>query len=115
MTVDCVSEGRTLTAAVRGELDHHRAKEVMTELDEQLVIRLTSALRTPSSLFTAFSTWAEHAEQVIPVTSNFCFKGNTSFQRRAPPMGAPAPRRRSGANSERSKCDTPPWGGVSSA
>ena len=38
MTVDCVSEGRTLTAAVRGELDHHRAKEVMTELDEQIVI-----------------------------------------------------------------------------
>ena len=36
MTVDCVSEGRTLTAAVRGELDHHRAKEVMTELDEQI-------------------------------------------------------------------------------
>lgn len=31
------------------------------------------------------------------------------------PWGAPAPRRRSGANSERSKCDTPPWGGVSSA
>ena len=28
MTVDCVSEGRTLTAAVRGELDHHRAKDL---------------------------------------------------------------------------------------
>ena len=40
MTVDCVSEGRTLTAAVRGELDHHRAKEVMTELDEQIDICL---------------------------------------------------------------------------
>ena len=38
MTVDCVSEGRTLTAAVRGELDHHRAKEVMTELDEQILL-----------------------------------------------------------------------------
>ena len=40
MTVDCVSEGRTLTAAVRGELDHHRAKEVMTELDEQIDMAL---------------------------------------------------------------------------
>lgn len=69
----------------------------------ELVIRLTSALRTPSSLFTAFSTWAEHAEQVIPVTSNFCFKGNTSFQRRGSAHGAQRPAAeaaqiRSGAN-----------------
>ena len=52
MTVDCVSEGRTLTAAVRGELDHHRAKEVMTELDEQIDMalprRLTLDLSGPS-------------------------------------------------------------------
>ena len=44
MTVDCVSEGRTLTAAVRGELDHHRAKEVMTELDEQIDMALPRRL-----------------------------------------------------------------------
>ena len=39
----------------------------------ELVIRLTSAFWTPSSLLTAFSTWAEQAEQVMPVTLNFCF------------------------------------------
>ena len=44
MTVDCVSEGRTLTAAVRGELDHHRAKEVRTELDEQIDMALPRRL-----------------------------------------------------------------------
>lgn len=40
-------------------------------------MRLTSAEETPSSLLTAFSTWAEQAEQVMPVTENFCFKGIT--------------------------------------
>ena len=44
MTVDCVSEGRTLTAAVRGELDHHRAKEVMEELDRQIDAALPRTL-----------------------------------------------------------------------
>ena len=39
----------------------------------ELVIRLTSARFTPSSLLTAFSTWAEQAEQVMPVMLNFCF------------------------------------------
>ena len=43
MTVDCVSEGRTLTAAVR-ELDHHWSKEVMTELDEQIDMALPRRL-----------------------------------------------------------------------
>lgn len=36
MSVECVSEGRELTAAVCGELDHHRAKEIMAELDRQI-------------------------------------------------------------------------------
>ena len=44
MTVDCVSEGRTLTAAVRGELDPHRAKEVLTELAEQIDMALPRRL-----------------------------------------------------------------------
>ena len=37
----------------------------------RFIIRLTSACRTPSTARTAFSTCAEHAEQVIPVTRNF--------------------------------------------
>ena len=35
--------------------------------------RLTLTSDTPASLRTALSTWAEHAEQVMPVTINFCF------------------------------------------
>jgi len=41
----------------------------------ELVRRLTFTSATPSSLHTAFSTWAEQAEQVMPVTLNFCFIG----------------------------------------
>lgn len=33
MAVMCEEENRCLTAAVSGKLDHHRAKEVMEELD----------------------------------------------------------------------------------
>ena len=38
-----------------------------------LASRLTATAETPSTLATLFSTWAEQAEQVMPVTSNFCF------------------------------------------
>ncbi|MCI8421983.1 MAG: anti-sigma factor antagonist [Lawsonibacter sp.] len=36
MPVTCVEEGRHLTAAVAGELDHHGARAVMEELDRQI-------------------------------------------------------------------------------
>ncbi len=35
--------------------------------------RFTFTSHTPSSFRTALSTWAEQAEQVMPVTLNFCF------------------------------------------
>ena len=36
MPVTCTEEGRTLTARVSGELDHHGAKAVMEELDRRI-------------------------------------------------------------------------------
>ena len=36
-------------------------------------IRLTGQLSTPGTLATARSTWAEQAEQVMPVTEKVCF------------------------------------------
>ena len=36
MPVTCREEGRTLVASVSGELDHHRAREVMEELDRRI-------------------------------------------------------------------------------
>ena len=63
MTVDCVSEGRTLTAAVRGELDHHRAKEVMTELDEQIDMALPRRLTLDLSGLSFTDSSAEGADQ----------------------------------------------------
>ena len=36
MSVTCTEENRCLTAAVAGELDHHRAREVMEELDRRI-------------------------------------------------------------------------------
>ena len=36
MAVTCTEKNRCLTAAVSGELDHHRAREVMEELDRQI-------------------------------------------------------------------------------
>ena len=36
MPVTCMEENRCLTAAVSGELDHHRAREIMEELDRQI-------------------------------------------------------------------------------
>ncbi len=37
-----------------------------------LVMRLTFTRETPGTFFTAFSTAAEQAEQVMPVTSYLC-------------------------------------------
>ena len=36
MSVICTQENRTLTAALSGELDHHAAKAIMTELERQM-------------------------------------------------------------------------------
>ncbi len=36
MPVKCKEEQRHLTARVEGELDHHRAREVMEELDRRI-------------------------------------------------------------------------------
>ena len=36
MPVTYREEGRSLTAAVSGELDHHRAREIMEELDRRI-------------------------------------------------------------------------------
>ena len=36
MSVTCMEENRCLTASLSGELDHHRAREVMEELDRQI-------------------------------------------------------------------------------
>lgn len=36
MPVTCREEGRTLIAAVSGELDHHEAKAVMEELEQRI-------------------------------------------------------------------------------
>ena len=64
MTVDCVSEGRTLTAAVRGELDHHRAKEVMTELDEQIDMALPRRLTLDLSGLSFTDSSGRRMEQI---------------------------------------------------
>lgn len=36
MPVKCTEQGRTLTARLMGEIDHHAAKEIMAELAEQI-------------------------------------------------------------------------------
>lgn len=36
MPVTCTQEDRCLSAAVSGELDHHRARAIMEELDQQI-------------------------------------------------------------------------------
>ncbi len=36
MSITCAEEDRRLTASVSGELDHHRAREVMEELERQI-------------------------------------------------------------------------------
>ena len=44
MPVTCKEEGRRLTAAVSGELDHHRARAVMEELDRCIDMTLPREL-----------------------------------------------------------------------
>ena len=44
MPVVCTQEGRSLTALVSGELDHHGAKQVMEELDRRIDLGLPSHL-----------------------------------------------------------------------
>lgn len=36
MPVICTEQGRTLTARLAGEIDHHAAKEIMTQLSEEI-------------------------------------------------------------------------------
>ncbi|MGN8897741.1 anti-sigma factor antagonist [Flavonifractor sp. HCP28S3_F3] len=36
MAMNCRAEDRTLYAAIEGELDHHRAREILSELDRQI-------------------------------------------------------------------------------
>lgn len=40
MAINCRAENRTLYAAIDGEVDHHRARELMAELDRQLELEL---------------------------------------------------------------------------
>ena len=36
MSVTCTESDRCMTAFIRGELDHHRARQVMAELERQM-------------------------------------------------------------------------------
>ena len=49
MSVTCMEENRCLTASLSGELDHHRAREVMEELDRKLTLDLAGLTFTDSS------------------------------------------------------------------
>lgn len=40
MAMNCRAEHRTLYAAIDGEVDHHRARELLVELDRQLDLQL---------------------------------------------------------------------------
>ena len=40
MAMNCRAEHRTLYAAIDGEVDHHRARELLAELDRQLDLEL---------------------------------------------------------------------------
>jgi stage II sporulation protein AA (anti-sigma F factor antagonist) len=44
MPVTCTRENRSLTAALSGEIDHHRAKSIMRELDRQIDLSLPNKL-----------------------------------------------------------------------
>lgn len=44
MALMCRAEDRSLYAAVDGELDHHRAKEILMELDRQIDMELPRRL-----------------------------------------------------------------------
>ena len=51
--------------------------------------RFTATSDTPSTARAAFSTRAEHAAHVMPVTSNVCFKASASCSAR-PSQAAPS-------------------------
>lgn len=40
MAMNCRAEHRSLYAAIDGEVDHHRARELLAELDRQLDLQL---------------------------------------------------------------------------
>ena len=44
MPVNCIQQGRTLTARLAGEIDHHGAKIIMAELAEQIDAALPEQL-----------------------------------------------------------------------
>lgn len=44
MPVICTEQGRTLTARLAGEIDHHAAREIMDELGEQIDAALPERL-----------------------------------------------------------------------
>ena len=44
MAITCTGEGRTLYAVLDGELDHHRAREILAELDRQIDLELPRRL-----------------------------------------------------------------------
>ena len=44
MAITCRTEDRGLYAAIEGELDHHRAREILAELDRQLDLELPRRL-----------------------------------------------------------------------
>ena len=44
MPVICMEDGRTLTARLVGEIDHHAAKEIMAEMTEQIDAALPERL-----------------------------------------------------------------------
>lgn len=44
MAIQCRAEDRTLYAAIDGELDHHRAREVLAELNRQIDAALPRSL-----------------------------------------------------------------------
>lgn len=44
MPVDCLEAGRTLTARIAGEIDHHAARELMTQLGDRIDAALPKTL-----------------------------------------------------------------------
>lgn len=44
MVVECKESERCLSASIRGELDHHHARQVMEELDRQIDLLLPRSL-----------------------------------------------------------------------
>lgn len=44
MSVTCTEEGRTLTARIEGEVDHHAARAIMQELHDSLTAALPRTL-----------------------------------------------------------------------